>query len=439
MTTPRSASPWDQIRDARRVVVKVGSSSLTRRAGAVAGTPGDDRGTAGSNGSANGTAKGAGAAAKARAAERRTGGSASALGAAGERQSVLAGVSAGIDVGRVVALVDALSEAGRRGADLVLVSSGAIATGIAPLGLRRRPRDLASAQAAASVGQGILMAHYHDAFARHGRTVGQVLLTADDLIRRAHYGNARRTLDRLLELDVVPVINENDTVATAEIRFGDNDRLAALVAHLVRADALIMLSDVDGLYDAPPNRDGAQLISQVSSTADLAAITVGGVGSSGVGSGGMTTKIEAARIATEAGIPVVLTSADNAAAALAGRPVGTFFHATGDRSASRLLWLAHATASLGEVHLDQGAVEAVVNRGASLLPAGITQVVGAFVARDPVDLVGPDGAVIGRGLVGFDAAELPALLGRSTRELAATLGPEYEREVVHRDDLVLLR
>ena len=404
-----AASPWDAIRDARRVVVKVGSSSLTRRSSAVGG---------------------------ASAAGGQPGPNVDPGGPTGS--SVMAGVSAGIDVHRVTGLVDALA-GGSRSAELVLVSSGAIATGIAPLGLRRRPQDLASAQAAASVGQGILMAHYHDAFARHGRTVGQVLLTADDLIRRAHYRNAQRTLERLLELEVVPIVNENDTVATAEIRFGDNDRLAALVAHLVRADALVLLSDVEGLFDGPPGRGDARLVREVASAADLERVVVGGAGDAGVGLGGMATKVEAARIATEAGIPVVLTSAANAQQALAGQPVGTFFHATGDRSASRMLWLAHATSSLGQIHLDAGAVTAVRERGASLLPAGITHVVGAFVARDPVDLVGPDGTLVARGLVAYDAAELPRLLGRSTRELAAELGPEYEREVVHRDDLVLLR
>jgi len=401
---------WDAIRAARRVVVKVGSSSLTLRGGGP-GTPGP----------------------------RRSGPPGPRVDPGSREGSVLAGVSAGIDINRVHDLADALCDAGGRGAEVVLVSSGAIATGIAPLGLRRRPHDLASAQAAASVGQGILMAHYHDAFARHGRTVGQILLTADDLIRRAHYRNAQRTLERLLELDVVPVVNENDTVATAEIRFGDNDRLAALVAHLVRADALILLSDVAGLYDGPPHRGGTRLIPEVTSAADLDRVVIGGAGGSGVGLGGMGTKVEAARIATGAGIPVVLAPAERAAEALAGRPVGTFFHATGDRSASRLLWLAHATASSGQIHLDQGAVRAIRDRGASLLPAGITHVVGGFVARDPVDLIGPDGSLLGRGLVAYDAAELPALLGRSTRDLAAELGPEYEREVIHRDDLVLMR
>ncbi|MGB7982489.1 MAG: glutamate 5-kinase [Candidatus Nanopelagicales bacterium] len=426
-----AASPWDALRDARRVVVKVGSSSLTVRApGAV---PNGSR-SAGPDPAQQQRAGSVLEPGPRIDPERR----ARPRARAADRNSVLAGVSAGIDVGRVHALVDALTTAGEHDAQVVLVSSGAIATGISPLGLRRRPRDLASAQAAASVGQGILMAHYHDAFARHDRTVGQVLLTADDLVRRAHYRNAQRTLERLLELDVVPIVNENDTVATAEIRFGDNDRLAALVAHLVRADALILLSDVDGLYDGPPERGGTRLIPQVLGPADLAEVVVGGTGAAGVGLGGMTTKVEAARIATEAGIPVVLTSAANAARALSGEPVGTFFHATGGRSTSRLLWLAHATGGFGQIHLDAGAVRALRERGASLLPAGITHVVGGFVARDPVDLLGPDGVVIGRGLVAYDAGELPALLGRSTRELAAELGPEYEREVIHRDDMVLL-
>ncbi len=422
-------SPWDVLRDAKRVVVKVGSSSLTVRPDvAPARNDGD---AVASNPAGSERVARPGPQVDAQRSGRLT---PSTI----DPESVLAGVSAGIDVSRVHELVDALAQAGHRGAQLVLVSSGAIATGIAPLGLRRRPRDLASAQAAASVGQGILMAHYHDAFARHDRTVGQVLLTADDLVRRAHYRNAQRTLERLLELGVVPIVNENDTVATAEIRFGDNDRLAALVAHLVRADVLVLLSDVDGLHDGPPERGGSQRIAQVAGPADLAGVVVGGTGAAGVGLGGMTTKVEAARIANEAGIPAVLTSASNASRALAGEPVGTFFHATANRSTSRLLWLAHATGGLGQIHLDAGAVRALRERGASLLPAGITHVVGGFVARDPVDLLGPDGVLVGRGLVAYDAGELPALLGRSTRELAVALGPEYEREVVHRDDMVLL-
>ncbi len=352
--------------------------------------------------------------------------------------SSLTGSAGGLDDARVDALVDALGARLGSGTEIVLVSSGAIATGLPTLGITRRPRDLATQQAAASVGQGRLLAYYTGAFARHDRTVGQVLLTAEDVTRRAHYRNAQRTLYRLLELGVVPIVNENDTVATDEIRFGDNDRLAALVAHLVHADLLVLLSDVEGLYDGPPSRSGSALVSEVTGADDLAGVTMRGTGS-GVGLGGMVTKVEAARIATAAGIPVVLTSAARAAQALAGDDVGTYFHPTGRRTATRLLWLAHATSSRGSLHLDAGAVDAVVRRRLSLLPAGVVAVEGAFVAGDPVDLCDENGHAVARGLVNFDAAELPGLLGRSTRELARELGPAYEREVVHRDDLVILR
>jgi glutamate 5-kinase len=349
--------------------------------------------------------------------------------------SSLTTAAGGLDRQRVDSLVDALAA---HPAETVLVSSGAIAAGLAPLGLPRRPRDLATQQAAASVGQGLLMQAYTESFARTRRTVGQVLLTVDDLTRRAHYRNAYRTLRRLLDLGTVPIVNENDTVATEEIRFGDNDRLAALVAALVRADLLVLLSDVDALYTGDPSKPGTRRIAEVRDDEDLAGVSIGKAGRAGLGSGGMLTKVEAARIATSSGIPVILTSAPLAAAALAGEEVGTLFHRVRERPAARLFWLAHATNPRGRLHLDPGAVRAVVDRRASLLPAGITAVDGRFTAGDPVDLVDNGGRPVARGLVNYDATELPGLLGRSTPELAAELGPGYEREVVHRDDLVLL-
>lgn len=367
----------DQVLAARRVVVKVGSSSLTTAAG-------------------------------------------------------------GLDPERLERLVEVLAGVRARGAEVVLVSSGAIAAGLAPLGLSRRPQALAAQQAAASVGQGLLVHRYTEALGRHGLVTGQVLLTVDDVTRRGHYRNAQQTFATLLDLGVLPIVNENDTVATHEIRFGDNDRLAALVAHLVHADLLVLLSDVDGLYDADPSRPGSRLLGEVRGLDDLDGVSVGRPGAAGVGTGGMQTKLEAARIATGAGVPVVLTSADRAAEALAGAEVGTLFHPTGKRRRTRLLWLAHATEGQGVLVLDAGAVRAVVERGASLLPAGITAVTGDFHAGDPVDLAGSDGTVVARGLVNYDAVELPALLGRSTRDLARELGAAYEREVVHRDDLVCL-
>ncbi|MFF3558780.1 glutamate 5-kinase [Streptomyces sp. NPDC002574] len=352
--------------------------------------------------------------------------------------SSLTTAAGGLDADRVDALVDVVAKAHGTEREIVLVSSGAIAAGLAPLGLDRRPRDLARQQAAASVGQGLLVARYTASFARYGVRVGQVLLTSDDMSRRAHYRNAYRTLDKLLAMGAVPVVNENDTVATDEIRFGDNDRLAALVAHLVRADLLVLLSDVDGLYDGDPSTPGTSRIAEVRGPQDLEGVSIGSAGKAGVGTGGMVTKVEAARIAAGAGMPVVLTSASQAADALAGRPTGTLFHPTGKRSADRLLWLAHASTPLGALILDDGAVQAVVKRRTSLLPAGIAGIEGDFSAGDPVELRDASGRAVARGLVNFDARELPRLLGRSTRELARELGPAYEREVVHRDDLVLL-
>ncbi len=351
--------------------------------------------------------------------------------------SSLTRAGGGLAADRVDALVDQLAARHARGHQVVLVSSGAIAAGFPVLGLGRRPRDLATQQASASVGQGMLLAHYSAAFGRHGLTVGQVLVTADDVIRRSHYRNAQRTLFRLLDLGVVPIVNENDTVATDEIRFGDNDRLAALLAHVVQAEALLLLSDVDGLHDGPPSRPGTRLVEEVRGPADLEQVRVGGSGS-GVGLGGMSTKVEAAAIATAAGIPVLLTSAAQAGRALSVADVGTVFHPTGQRRSTRHLWLAHATTAAGRVVIDDGAVAAVVQRRMSLLPAGITAIEGTFVAGDPVDIVDRNGNIVARGLVNFDATELPGLLGRSTRDLAREFGPAYEREVVHRDDLVLL-
>jgi glutamate 5-kinase len=352
--------------------------------------------------------------------------------------SSLSSAGGGLDGDRVDALVDALAAARARGDEIVLVSSGAIAAGLAPLGLDRRPRDLATQQAAASVGQGALIARYAERFSSHGLVVGQVLLTADDVTRRSHYRNAHQTFARLLELGVVPIVNENDTVATSEIRFGDNDRLAALVSHLVHADRLVLLSDVDGLYDGDPAVAGSRIVADVRGEDDLAALDIVRPSASSIGTGGMITKVEAARIATGAGIPVLLTSAPQAAAALAGDDVGTRFHPTGRRRPTRLLWLAHASDTKGAVHLDAGAVRALTLRKASLLAAGITSVSGVFAAGDPVDLVDPEGTVIARGIANYDSGELPELLGRSTHELAAALGAGYEREVVHRDDLMLV-
>ena len=300
----------------------------------------------------------------------------------------------GLDPERLDALVDSVAARAAAGSSVVLVSSGAIAAGLAPLGLKRRPRDLATQQAAASVGQQLLAQRYAGSFARHGLRVGQVLLTTDDVVRRAHYRNAQRTFAKLLSFGVVPVVNENDTVATAEIRFGDNDRLAALVAHLVGAEALVLLSDVDALYSGDPRDPSSARIPDVGGPEDLSGIEIAAP-SSDVSTGGMASKLSAALMATGAGIPVLLAGAAEAGAALAGGPhtgempsVGTSFAPARRRTSARLFWLRHAATSSGSLILDAGAVAAVVGRRKSLLPAGIVGATGDFESGDVVDLVG---------------------------------------------------
>ena len=343
-----------------------------------------------------------------------------------------------LNVDAVDKLVDVVAALRANGDEVVIVSSGAIAAGLAPLGLTSRPKDLASQQAAASVGQGLLIGKYNEALGRHNLVGAQVLLTIEDVIRRSHYQSAQRTLTKLLSLGVVPIINENDSVGTQEIKFGDNDRLSALVSHLINADKLVLVSDIDALYDAPPTSSGAKRISVVSDLTSLDKVNIGGVGSSGVGSGGMVTKVEAARIVTSAGIEMLLTNLENLTDALAGKDVGTKFTVVDDRKPSRALWLEYAAEPRGKLVLDDGAVTAIIERGVSLLPAGVTSVEGVFSAGDTVELVSKSGAVIAKGLVSYDSDEIPQLLGKSTKDLAAKLGAEYERELVHRDDLVLL-
>ena len=343
----------------------------------------------------------------------------------------------GLDEEKVVSVAESIAAVTKSGRQVVLVSSGAIAGALAKLDLKARPRDLATQQAAASVGQGALMRLYSEVFESHGLVAGQVLLTAEDVVRRSHYRNAQRTLYRLMELGVVPVVNENDTVATDEIRFGDNDRLAALVAHVVHAEALILLSDVAGLYDGNPRGSDAALIADVYGTDEVSDLPLSGRGP--MGSGGIKTKVTAAQIAAGAGIPVLLANTASATEALAGTEIGTMFHPTGKRVPTRLLWLAHAADPVGALYLDAGAVDAIVFRKKSLLPAGISRVSGEFNRGDPVDLLQQNGDVVARGLVNFDSSELPDLLGRSTEELARELGSAYRREIVHRDDLVVLK
>lgn len=336
-----------------------------------------------------------------------------------------------LDLNRVTQIAELLAGIHARGVRVVLVTSGAIAAAIGPLGLRRRPRDLETQQAAAAVGQGLLVRAYSDAFAVHGTTVAQLLLTVEDVLRPRTYRNALNTISRLFRLGVIPIVNENDTVATHEIRFGDNDRLAALIAHLVRADALLLMSDVDGLYTAHPETPGAHRIDRVDDISDLD-VDTSRVGSK-VGTGGMRTKLAAADIATQAGVSVVLGHADDLGRALAGEEVGTFFPARRKRRPRRLLWLAFAAEPRGFLHVDEGARRALVGRHASLLAAGVTEVRGTFAEGEPVEIVGPDGHPVGRGFVGYSSAALADLVGRSSDED----GHRKLRPVIHRDHMML--
>jgi len=335
------------------------------------------------------------------------------------------------DPTRLAALADAIETRMKAGTDVVIVSSGAIAAGIEPLGLTRRPADLATKQAAASVGQVALVNAWSNAFGRYDRTVGQVLLTAHDIAQRVQHTNAQRTLDRLRALHAVAIVNENDTVATNEIRFGDNDRLSALVAHLVGADALVLLSDIDGLYDGDPRKsDDARFIAEVAGPDDLDGV-VAGQGSR-LGTGGMASKLSSALLAADAGVPVLLAAAADAAAALTEASVGTVFAPRPARMSARKFWMRYAAEAAGALTLDPGAVHAVITQRRSLLPAGITAVSGRFVGGDVVELHGSDGAMVGRGVVAYDASELATMIGRSTSELPA----ELRRPAVHADDLV---
>ncbi|MGO1385193.1 MAG: glutamate 5-kinase [Arachnia sp.] len=333
-----------------------------------------------------------------------------------------------LDLDRIRLLADTLSELHNDSRRVVLVTSGAIAAALAPLGLRRRPRDLETQQAAAAVGQGLLIRHYTEAFGAHGVKVAQLLLTVEDVLRPTTYRNALDTMSRLFRLGVVPIVNENDTVATHEIRFGDNDRLAALVAHLVRADALLLFSDVEGLYTGHPSDPGSELIPRVLDVSTLQ-VDTSRLGSK-VGTGGMATKLEAAQIACQGGIPVVLTNTDNLVSALAGEEVGTLFSPTGKRRPRRLLWLAHAAETRGRLHVDAGARRALVSTHASLLAAGIVRLEGAFSEGEPVDIVGPDQKAFARGFSNYGARELEEILGHRGGEGSAL------RPVVHRDQFI---
>ena len=351
--------------------------------------------------------------------------------------SSLTRADGGLDLNRIDILAGLIAGMRSRGHDVVLVSSGAVASGLVPLGLSRRPDELSLLQAAASVGQGRLAARWETAMSAYGLVTAQVLLTAHDVAIRSHYRTVRATFDSLLSLGAVPIINENDAVATSEFSLGDNDRLAALVAHLVTADVLVLLTDVDGLWTARPGTPGATPIRHVRSSADLAGVSVSGRGSF-VGTGGMTTKLQAATIACASGTTTLIARADDAAGLLGqGRvpnDLGTWFEPTGPHRPSRRLWMAHASQPEGRVLIDAGAARALTVGKKSLLLPGLTGVDGDFESGSVVDVVGPEG-VLARGICRYAAAELREVLAARAEGAAA---PDHVAPVIHRDDLAEL-
>ena len=355
--------------------------------------------------------------------------------------AVLAGNDGGLDRGRIDALVDELAAQHAAGRELVVVTSGAVAAGVVRLGLGQRPKLIPQKQAAAAVGQIGVMSAYEASFARHGIKVAQVLLTSDDMSSRRRHLNAEHAFKALLELRVIPIVNENDTVVVDEIKLGDNDNLSALTALLLEADLLVILSDVDGLYEADPRtHPRARLVSTVDAvTPEIEAMA--GIGGP-LGTGGMATKLAAAKKATASGIAAVIADGRRAGvlgAVLAGASdVGTFFRAVGDRLASRKRWIAYTLKPGGSVVVDDGARRAIVEDGRSLLASGLRAVDGDFGVGACVQCKDLAGREFARGLVSYSAAELEKIKGRHSRDIEPILGYKMGDEVIHRDDLVRL-
>ena len=355
--------------------------------------------------------------------------------------STLASDEGGIDRAWVDGLAEQVCELLSAGMQVVVVTSGAIAAGVARLGMKSRPSDMPSLQAAASVGQVSLVEAYAEAFSARGVAVGQVLLTRNDTGHRESFLHARDTFERLLALGAVPVVNENDTIAVEEIRFGDNDTLAALVATMIGADLVVLLSDIAGLYDADPRLCAeATLLAQVDELTDDMVAAAGGAGTA-TGSGGMATKIEAAKVLMKAGIPMVICDGRRTGVlrdAVAGDDVGTTFDGGESTVSARKLWIALGSNPAGSIVVDDGAAQALRQRNTSLLPAGVVSVSGEFAAGDPVALVDGMGSLVARGLSELSSADLDRIKGLKTSEVTGVLPHLVGGEVVHRDRLVVL-
>lgn len=355
--------------------------------------------------------------------------------------SIISTEKGGLDTAKLKSLVDQVAQLKKQDYQVLLVTSGAIAAGVDGLRLGGRPKAIPKLQAAASVGQGLLLEQYNNLFKRHDVKVGQVLLTQYDFIHREHYLNARNTLDALLELGTMPVINENDTTAVDEIRYGDNDTLAALVANLVDAQLLILLTDTEGLYTQSPGAEGeSKLIDEVSEITEEIEESAGGVGTK-FGSGGMITKLQAAKIVTFAQSGMIIADGrkpDTLLKIIGGQSIGTFFIPREKKIDSRRLWIAFGKTARGTVYVDQGAKDALVSGGKSLLPAGVVGVEGEFEVGDAINIADENECVFGKGLTSYDNKVLNDIKGMRTQDIMEKFSSNACDEVIHRDCLVIL-
>lgn len=354
--------------------------------------------------------------------------------------NLLASAEHGLNTKRLHTITKDIADVVDKGCEVIIVSSGAIAAGLKKLGLKEKPRDIRLKQAAAAIGQSSLMWAYEHSFANFNKKVAQVLLTRDDVTNRVRYINAKNTLLTLLSYSVIPIINENDPVAIDEIKFGDNDFLASLVSGLVEAEMLVILSDVEGLYTKNPEQEGARLISYVDEITTEIEKMAGGERSA-VGTGGMYSKLLAAKQAVNYGIPVVIMSGKKSGLLtrlLDGEKVGTYFKPQQEKISSKKGWIAYGLKSKGMIYLDEGAVKALTMHGKSLLPSGVTKIEGQFNIGDAVSCLTQEGRKIAKGLTNYSSDELLRIKGKKTSEIEGVLGYKYSDEVIHRDNLVLI-
>jgi glutamate 5-kinase len=355
--------------------------------------------------------------------------------------NILSSELRGLDTDIIRSLAKHISQISSMGYEVVIVSSGAVAAGMKKLGLKSKPKDIRLKQAAAAIGQSSLMWAYEKAFAEYDHKVAQILLTREDFSDRKKYINSKNTIITLLSYGIIPVINENDTIVTDEIKFGDNDNLASLVAIQVEAERLVILSDVDGLYDEDPRvNSNARLIPRVEEiTSDIEKIA-GGTGSA-VGTGGMYSKILAAKKATAHGIAVIITSGKKPEllrSIVEGEEIGTFFKPSKEKISHRKGWIAYSSRSKGSVTLDEGAIKAIIEMGKSLLPSGIIHIEGNFEVGDSVNCLNAEGKRVAKGLINYSSSDMKKIMRRKTTEIEGILGYKYSDEAIHRDNMVIL-